>query len=537
VVVTGQTNSGNFPVTPNAFQTALFPGCKLDQEGLPVFDLPSDGSAFVTKIAPDGGSLVFSTLFGGTCGSSGQAVAINSNGEIWIAGGTAAPDLPVTANALQPQFGGYYGDGFVARFSADGGLAYASYLGGPDYDTITGLALDRSGNVYLGGISIGLSQPASTGAFQPHPNLQCFPLNPSTPQFTNFGVAYVAKLNPDGSAINRLTYLGGGCASGIVVALDASGAPWVAGLSSIFPTVSPLQIAGGGVGVGVLAKLSPDFTQLTFSTNFDSITSLALDSKGSGYVAGQSDAGGHPSAYIARIDPTLPSVSLDRILLSGIGPNGDGLIVAPGTVLRLLGKNLGPASITAGAINADGFIATTVAGVEVDVGEVAAPLLSVSGGEIDCVVPFETAGPTTTISVQYNKAQSNPVKVSVAGTAFQVLNVFNENFTTNTPLDPAGAGSIMSVYIAGVGQTTPPGLDGQVNQAPFAALGTPIRVIDQNTSQDLPVTYTGAAPGAIAGVLQVNFFAPPKSSWLTIIAGTSSNIASTNLSAFYVSAQ
>ncbi len=160
VVVTGQTNSANFPVTSNAVQTALVPGCTLNQ-GLPLVGVPSDGSAFITKIASDGGSLIFSTLFGGTCGTVGQAVAAKPYGEAWIVGETAAPDLPVTASALQSQFGGGYVDGFIARFSADGGLAYASYLGGKYYDSIDGIALDTSGNLYLGGVSAGLSQPAS----------------------------------------------------------------------------------------------------------------------------------------------------------------------------------------------------------------------------------------------------------------------------------------------------------------------------------------------------------------------------------------
>ncbi len=213
-VVTGQTNSANFPVTSNAVQTALVPGCTLNQ-GLPLVGVPSDGSAFITKIASDGGSLIFSTLFGGICGTVGQAVAAKPDGEAWIVGETAAPDLPVTASALQPQFGGGYVDGFIARFSADGGLAYASYLGGKGFDAIDGIALDGNGNVYLGGVSDGLSQPASAGAFQSDVYLRCIILGIGPVQFIDEAVAFVAKLNPDASAITGLTYLGGGCAGGM----------------------------------------------------------------------------------------------------------------------------------------------------------------------------------------------------------------------------------------------------------------------------------------------------------------------------------
>jgi uncharacterized protein (TIGR03437 family) len=532
VMVTGQTNSANFPVTSNAVQTALVPGCTLNQ-GLPLVGVPSGGSAFITKIASDGGSLIFSTLFGGTCGTVGQAVAAKPDGEAWIVGETAAPDLPITASALQPQFGGGYVDGFIARFSADGGLAYASYLGGKGFDAIDGIALDGNENVYLGGVSDGLSQPASAGAFQSDVYLRCIILGIGPVQFIDEAVAFVAKLNPDASAITKLTYLGGGCAGGMKVAVDATGAPSFAGSSGNFPTVSPFQIAAGG---GVLGKLTPDFTQLTFSTYFDAVNGLALDSNGIGYIAGETLPAGSntENAYVARIDPTPPAVSLDQVLLSGIGPNGNDLIIAPGAVVRLLGKNLGPAAATPGIVNANGFVATSVVGVQVNFGVIAAPLLSMSASEIDCVVPFETAGPTTTISVQYNNLQSNSVKMSVAGMAVQVLGVFNEDFTVNASSNPASAGSVMSMYIASVGQTVPPSVDGQVNRAPFAAFGTAICVIDQTLGQDLPVTAIEAAPGAVAGVLQVNFFAPPQTSMLTIVAGAESS-ASAN--SFNVSVQ
>jgi uncharacterized protein (TIGR03437 family) len=112
-----------------------------------------------------------------------------------------------------------------------------------------------------------------------------------------------------------------------------------------------------------------------------------------------------------------------------------------------------------------------------------------------------------------------------------VLEVLNEDFTINSPSNPAQPGSIISVYIAGVGQTVPPSLDGQVNQPPFAQAGTQIQVQylippsaetgGQTTSQNLLVTYAGAAPRAIAGILQVNFAAPPQSSTVRLRAGNS----------------
>jgi uncharacterized protein (TIGR03437 family) len=167
-----------------------------------------------------------------------------------------------------------------------------------------------------------------------------------------------------------------------------------------------------------------------------------------------------------------------------------------------------------------------VAGVQVNFGTTPAPLLFVSSREIDCVAAFEVAeNATTAVQVQYNGVQSNPVLMPVTGLAAQLLEVLNEDFTINTPSNPAQPGSIMSVYVAGMGQTVPPSLDGQVNQPPFAKAGTEIQVqyIPSSTEffQNLPVTYAGAAPGEIAGILQVNFMAPPQSSTVRLLAGNS----------------
>jgi uncharacterized protein (TIGR03437 family) len=493
---------------------------------------PDAGNAFVTKIAPDGSSLVFSALLGGLCGANGggtiaEAVTVDPNGETWIAGATAAQNLPVTPNALQPQFGGGGVDGFVARFSADGALGYASYLGGSGEDWVDGIALDVGGNIYLSGASEGLSQSTSSGSSDLGPTSYACIFLPGQ-DLIREGVAYLARLDPDGSAVSRLAYLGGDCATRVIVAVDATGAPWFAGSSFAnggFPTVAPLQIGFGG---GFLGKLTPDFTQLTFSTSFNSVNGLALDSNGDSYVAGD-------GAYLAKIDPAPPAVSLDQVLPSGSAALNN--FVAPGEVLRLLGKNLGPSAATPGVINAAAFVVTSVAGVQVNFGAVAAPLLSVSAGEIDCVVPFEAVGAsTTTITVQYNNAQSNPVTMAVIGSDIEILGVFNEDFSVNSASNPAAAGSIMSAYIAGVGQTVPPSLDGQVNQAPLGAFGTPIRAsyfipyAPTNTLPILPVTYVGAAAGAIAGVLQVNFFAPPQNSSVSLLPGSGTFSGSFNVS-------
>lgn len=536
-IVTGAVQGTDFPVTPNAFQTAPVQGCSVVEPGLIV---STTGTSFVTKIAPDGASLVYSTLLGGSCATLGQAIALDASGNAWVTGMTGSPDFPVTSGAIQPQFAGGGFDGYLAQFTAAGNLAYASYLGGDGYDTATGIALDRAGNIYVAGVSNGLSQAATSGSFQPSAGSPCG-VEPIVPTLIEAGAPFVIKLAPGAATVSGLTYLGGGCADRAVVAVDGSGSAWIAGSSYIgltsIPTVSPFQIGGPGF----VGKFSPDFTRLLFSTYFETVNGLTLDSSGLADITGIGPTTTTQAGFVAKVEPAPPQISLDQVLSTGsfVQESNLQMGVAPGEVLRLIGRGIGPNAVTPGIVNSAGFVTTSVAGVQVTFGGIPAPLLSVSANEIDCVAPFEILSQavstsiqsTTSIQVQYNGVQSNPVQMSVEATAVEVLAVLNPNGTLNSPSNPAQLGvSTMAVYLAGVGQTNPPSQDGQVNQFPLAQPGIPIQLQfftpypSGGAPPNTQITYAGAAPGLIAGILQVNFSTPEASniSFATVQAPGSS---------------
>jgi uncharacterized protein (TIGR03437 family) len=293
-----------------------------------------------------------------------------------------------------------------------------------------------------------------------------------------------------------------------------------------------------GIGPNYLSKFSADFTQLLFSTYFDPITGLALDSAGFAYVAGPA-AYAASQAYIAKIDPTPTAISLDSVLSVVAPASPPGFVgIAPGEVIRILGKNMGPPAVTPATIRS-GVLATNVAGVEVTFDGTAVPLLSVSAQEIDLVAPFELATKsTTTIQVQYHEVPSNPVQVAVTGPVLQILGVFNQDFSVNSAANPVKPGSIMTLYLAGAGQTNPPSQDGQVNAPPLAAPAGPIQLVGLNDSNSTPpsllVTFAGAAPGLAAGIFQVNFVAQNVSSVQLTIGNPNAPIAFTE---FNVSVQ
>jgi uncharacterized protein (TIGR03437 family) len=506
------------PTTPNALPVPPIGSCGITG-GLAGFI--DAGAAFVTKFAASGGSLVFSTLLAGSCLTYGNQIAIDANGNAWVVGSTLSPDFPVTADALQPKYGGgtYDGDGYLASFSPSGTLNYATYIGGPGYDTINAIAFDSSGNIYLTGETAGLSQPASAGAYQSTASASCFYINIGPSVYEAQGNGLVLKLDPTAHKVEGLTYVGApGCLIPSSIAVDSSGEPWIAAsretANNTVPPVNPVEIGGPGF----ISKFSADFTQLLFSTQFNSVVGLAIDAQGMAYVAGSTfsnPATGAYWAYIAKVDSTQQPVTIQSIVSpdSSQNPATAGGI-APGELLQITGANLGPATPAPGVVNA-GVLATSVAGVEVTFDGVTVPLLAVSAQQIELMTPFALTGKlTTTIQVQYNGVKSNAVQVPVAATEVQILGVFNNDFTPNSAANPAAPGSEMCLYAAGVGNANPPSQDGHVNGPPFEPLALPVQVLwftATGGADTLPLFFAGSAPGTVAGIFQINFAAPSAS--------------------------
>ena len=160
--VTGATNAfgGSFPVTAGAFQTTLGGSTTSDH-------------AFVTKLNPSGSALVYSTFLGGsgTENTDTGNIAIDANGNAYIAGLTSSTDFPTTANAIQGTFGGPPYDAFVTELNASGSSQiYSTYLGGAAGDQAYGLALDAAATVYVMGTTSSANFPTTPGAFEPTVN-------------------------------------------------------------------------------------------------------------------------------------------------------------------------------------------------------------------------------------------------------------------------------------------------------------------------------------------------------------------------------
>jgi hypothetical protein len=218
---------------------------------------------------------------------------VDGSGNAYIIGSTQSSNFP-TANALQPATGGgmCYSypsvpcpDAFVVKLNSAGStLVYGAYLGGNGEDRGKSIAVDQAGNAYATGTTASANFPVA-GALQS--------------RGAGDTEAFVAKLNPAGSALVYATYLGGsGADSAQSVAVDRSGSVYVTGYtrSTDFPLANAFQAQPGGVFV---TKLNSAGSAMAYSTYLggagDAGMAVAVDALGNACVAGSTRSSAFPA--------------------------------------------------------------------------------------------------------------------------------------------------------------------------------------------------------------------------------------------------
>ncbi len=234
--------------------------------------------------------LVYSTYLGSSSNDSGNSIAVDGSGNVYVAGHTSGAGFP-TASPFQAAFGGAH-DAFVTKFNPAGSaLIYSTYLGGNGVDQGFSIAVDASGNAYVTGRTDSTNFPTTMGAFQT-----------ADPPGRD---AFVTKLNASGSALVYSTYLGGNGSEDQAwgIALDASGNTYITGQtnSSDWPTASPVQAAFGGFFDAFVTKLNATGSALVYSTylggsDLETGEDIAVDAGGSAYVTGQTRSTNFPTA-------------------------------------------------------------------------------------------------------------------------------------------------------------------------------------------------------------------------------------------------
>jgi hypothetical protein len=328
--VTGYAALGTFP-SWNSFRT--FQGGRAD--------------VFVTELSPTGAGFstgTFSTFVGGTGQDWGYAIALDAVNNVYLTGSTqSATTFPVVAAVQTAADGGQ--NGFVTELAAGGqSFVFSTYLGGSGVDTLTSLALDGAGDIYVAGRTTSPNLPSSAGVVQP--------------QYAGATDGFVAELAAGGHPLVFLSYLGGNQTdSANAVAVGPDGFIYLAGstASSNFPVLNALQLTRAGPSDAFIALLGPGAQRIVYSTYFggsaaDEANALALLDGGALLVAGdtastnfpQAPDAGFQSAYGAKNDGgrdgflvriEQPAPSLTNVLPDG-GPTGGG------TPVTLSGANL-----------------------------------------------------------------------------------------------------------------------------------------------------------------------------------------------------
>ncbi|MGD0047050.1 MAG: SBBP repeat-containing protein [Bryobacteraceae bacterium] len=311
VYVTGWTMSVNFPVS-GALQPALA-GAR---------------NAFVAKLNSTG-EVAYSSYLGGSGLDSGNAIAVDSAGNVTVVGDTTSANFPVL-RPIQTRLNGQT-NVFVARLSPTlGALVYSTYLGGNGNDHGAGVALDGMGAAYLTGSTTSTNFPVAN-AFQPASG-------------GNQDV-FVAKIATAGNSLVYSTYLGGSGGTvgfpeaGSAIAVDSAGDAYVTGTTSSpnFPLANALFASSAGVGIhAFVTELNPAGSGLVYSTylggsSIDQAAAIAVDSGGNAVIAGftastdfpladptQASLTGSYDAFVTRLDPA-GAVLLESRFFGGSG--------------------------------------------------------------------------------------------------------------------------------------------------------------------------------------------------------------------------
>ena len=206
-------------------------------------DQPGD-DMFVSKLPLTGASLTYSTYLGGGAGDYGYGIAVGGGGKAYVIGHTHSSDIP--ASGFQDGYGGN-GDWLVAVLDNSGAFDWRRYVGGPGDDWGLGIATDERGNTYAVG-SVSGNSVATYNAHQ------------SSSGGQNDAFVLKFKVNDPGLLeVAWSTYLGGSANDTASAVRVASGEAVVAGYSDSinFPVKNAHQPQRQGLNDAWVARLVP----------------------------------------------------------------------------------------------------------------------------------------------------------------------------------------------------------------------------------------------------------------------------------------
>jgi hypothetical protein len=306
----------------------------------------SSGSeqVYVTKLDPTGSQILYSTYLPAAGFNSATAIALDSQGNAYVAGINQDPNFPTTSHNLGTCTPTFCNNGFVVKVNGSGGIVYSTQIGSGQ-QLPRGIVVDEGGNAYIAGSSVDAGLPA-VNAFQG---------NGLSGACTNCGGPFFAKLNPTGTAFVFASYF---YASGFeqtyasAIALDAKGNIYLAGPGTCVPLKGSLQ---NGIGGSFAAEFGPDGKTLIFSTllggttiQTDYLTGMQVGPDGTIYLAGAQIAQDFPYTSNAFLHPIYPiGYAQSKTYIDAVAIN-------PGHTGYTYATYLGQGWVTSTAVDAKG---------------------------------------------------------------------------------------------------------------------------------------------------------------------------------------
>jgi len=289
--------------------------------------------------------------------------------------------------------------------------------------------------------------------------------------------------------------------------------------------------AAGGTGTVQVTTAATCSWTATSNVSWMKITNISATS-GNGFVAYQVAANtsvartgmlqiGSQSFVVTQQAVPVPVPQVTGVTSAAsftVGP------VSPGDIVSVFGSNLGPAAPGVGMqLNASGTALTTsLGGTQVFFDSVAAALTYAGTEQINAIVPYEVAGnPTTQLTVAYQGGTSNPVTLNVQAATPAVFSldftgqgngaILNQDNSLNGKSRPAARGSVVQIFLTGGGVTNPASTDGwitnQIGGLWPLLTAQPVTVTIGGVISP-QINYSGGAPGAVAGLTQINAVVP-----------------------------
>lgn len=270
LIVLGTTGSTNFPTTTGAFQASFGGGTSFTPQGIGT-RYPLGTDMIISRIAADGSQLLASTYIGGS-GNDGinNAAGLHFNyaddmrgeveltpaGNILVASCTQSTDFPTTPGAYRTAFSGGTHDAVLFELNpALTTLHWSTYFGGALADAAYSVELDGTGNIFITGGTTSVNLPTTPGA--------------AMATFQGGAAdAFVAKFNPNGTALLASTYYGSTAYDQFYfVSLDRDGSVYLFGQTAaeagaLISGATYFQSTGGQL----LAKLSNNLSTVVWSS-------------------------------------------------------------------------------------------------------------------------------------------------------------------------------------------------------------------------------------------------------------------------------